>query len=889
MPFFINHAALRSGRTDRPGRMLSARLWGFMVVCLAMLFSVTSAMASSPREVVVGLYENEPKIFTDRNGRPSGIFVELLDAIAAGENWRIRYMPCEWSQCLSMLEAGSIDLMPDVAISDERLKRFSFHDVVALHSWSQVFTTETSSIESMLDLDGKRLAILQDSLQESALRAMIAGFDIAPRFVRVGSLEQAFGKVLEGEADAVVANHLFGARQAPRYKLSATPIVFQPAQLYFATPIGRNLDLLDVIDARLQLLKADKSSVYFQILNRWSAPSPEFYVPGPLMLGLKLLVVIGLLLGGYVLVLRARVLSRTREREKLVELVSESEVRFKELAESVHDVIWTLDVETMRFTYVSPSVLRLRGYTPAEVMALPIEATMLPDYVEKIRHLIQRSVEEFRAGSRSPDDAMMLEIEQPCRDGSTIWSEVVGNIALNRSSGKIEIRGVSRDISERKRAEAQIQQLAYYDQLTGLPNRQLLRDRFAQACAIAERHDQHFSLLFLDLDHFKNINDTLGHDVGDTLLVEVARRLVHVLRAGDTVCRLGGDEFILLLAESDAQGAAAVVGKLIDSVSRAITLNGQRLVVTPSVGIAVFPEDGVDLETLLKRADTAMYRAKSEGRAAFRFFTREMQERSERTLVLVGALREALEQNNQLCLHYQPQFELTSRRLIGVEALLRWTHPEFGVIPPGEFIPLAENNGLIAQLGQWVVQETARQLSQWMQEQIAPERVAVNLSAVQFRNADLPAAILATLSQHGVEASRLEVELTEAVAMDNPVAAELMLRQFAAEGVRVAIDDFGTGYSSLSHLKRFNVDKLKIDQSFVRDIAHDADDRAIVRAIIRLARSLNIRTIAEGVETSEQLAFLAAEGCDEVQGYLWGRPVPPDQLRVVLTAGRVCV
>ncbi len=855
-----------------PQRLLVA-FW-----CLLLLCSVAVADARASRDVLVGIYENQPKIFTGHDGQAAGIFVDLLSEIAARERWRINYVACEWAQCLAMLESGEIDLMPDVAISDERQQRFAFHKVVALHSWSQVFKSQASGIESMLDLDGKRIAMLADSFQESALRAMLSGFDISFEIVPAKSLEQAFEMTASGETDVAVGNHLFGGRQAPAYGLSPAPVVFQPARLFFATRVGQNADLLDGIDRQLKPLKADTGSAYFDILERWAAPPPEFRVPARFQKVMTALLLMGSALLVYAAVLRVRVLTRTREREGLAQQVTESEARYRELAESIHDVIWTIDPETCSYTYISPSVQRLRGFSPEEVMAAPLEQALAPDHVERVRQLIRQSMTEFLSGQRSSEDAVLIEVEQLRRDGSTVWTEVVGNVSRNSRTGRLELRGVTRDISERKQAEAQIQQLAHFDQLTGLPNRVLLKDRFAQTLAMAVRHQQPFGVVFLDLDHFKDINDTLGHVAGDCLLVEVARRLELVLRAGDTVCRLGGDEFILLLGECDSEGVAAVVQKLIGVVSRPFMVSTHDLVTTPSIGIAMYPDDGEDLDTLLRRADTAMYRAKREGRCAYRFFTAEMQAQSERALTLVNALRQAIAME-QLHLHYQPQFDLSSHKLVGVEALLRWTHPKLGIVSPQEFIPVAESNGLIMEIGAWVIREAASQIRRWEDAGNAPPRVAVNLSSVQFRNSELPNAIRSALAQAGVLPDRLELELTEAVAMDDPVVAERLMSQFSEAGISVAIDDFGTGHSSLSYLKRFNVDKLKIDQSFVRDISEDEDDRAIVRAIIRLAQSLNLRTIAEGVETVEQLAFLKAEGCDEVQGYLLGRPVPAGQLQ----------
>lgn len=432
------------------------------------------------------------------------------------------------------------------------------------------------------------------------------------------------------------------------------------------------------------------------------------------------------------------------------------------------------------------------------------------------------------------------------------------------------------DITERKQAEERIQRLANFDHLTGLPNRAQLNDRTHFAISLAQRNHESVCLMFLDLDRFKNINDTMGHATGDELLLQVSARLKSLMRDEDTVSRMGGDEFVLLLPDTDTLGAAKVAGKLLEFFARPYLVGEHEIIVSPSIGIAIYPDDGVDFETLSKSADIAMYRAKQAGRNGFCFFAAEMQEDTARVLLLSTALRLALQQG-QLQLHYQPQLSLTDGHVIGAEALLRWQHPELGAISPAEFIPIAEDGGQIMQIGEWVLHTALHQLKCWIDGGMAPMVIAVNLSAIQFGHANLPALISRILEETGLSPEYLELELTEGVAMENPVAAIATMDDLHRRGVRMSIDDFGTGYSSLSYLKRFQVYKLKIDQSFVRDIADDAEDKAIVAAIISMAGSLGMQTIAEGVETAEQLEFLRSQGCDEVQGYYFSRPLPAAQ------------
>lgn len=443
--------------------------------------------------------------------------------------------------------------------------------------------------------------------------------------------------------------------------------------------------------------------------------------------------------------------------------------------------------------------------------------------------------------------------------------------------------GIFSDITQHKRDQEHIQQLAHFDALTGLPNRVLLNDRITHALSMSQRNHTQMAVLFLDLDHFKNVNDSLGHRIGDELLIQVAKRLSSVIREEDTVSRLGGDEFILVFQDTDTDGAAHVAEKLLESIIQPYQIEQHSLVITPSIGIAMFPVDGENFESLSKCADVAMYRAKHDGRNNYRFFTQEMQVRSARALQLENALRHALERD-QLRLHYQPQVSLQDGSIIGAEALLRWQHPELGIIPPAEFIPIAENSGQILRIGEWVLRTATHQMKSWMDNGLEPMIIAVNLSAIQFRHPNLPELITQILDEVQLLPQYLELELTEGVSMDDPLGAIAVMDRLHDRGIRMSIDDFGTGYSSLSYLKRFKVYKLKIDQSFVRDITDDPDDKAIVSAIISLANSLGLKTIAEGVETSGQLEFLREQGCHEVQGYHVSKPLPVDQLEAFVRA-----
>jgi len=464
-------------------------------------------------------------------------------------------------------------------------------------------------------------------------------------------------------------------------------------------------------------------------------------------------------------------------------------------------------------------------------------------------------------------------------DGSEVWVLENINLLHGRTPEEDVLEGTIIDITDRRHAQEQIEYQAYHDSLTGLPNRLLFRDRINVALAHAKRHGHIAAVMFLDLDQFKLVNDTLGHTVGDRLLQAIGSRLVNCVRAEDTVARMGGDEFTILLYDlADRNATSTVAQKVLDAVRHPVALGEHELFVTTSIGIAIFPDEGEDAESLLKNADRAMYRAKELGRDNYQYASSA---RFDSRLLIERSLHHALERN-EFVVHYQPMVEIASGRLVGAEALVRWNHPEQGLIQPDEFIHAAEESALIIPLGEWVLGTACRQMKEWHDAGHDWLRVAVNLSPRQFANHELPDAVERVLKETGFPARNLDLEITESTAMQNVELSLTILSRLKEMGIRISIDDFGTGYSSLSYLKRFPIDTVKIDQDFVKDLTADANDTAIISAVISMARALNLRVIAEGVETEEQLAFLRREQCAEMQGFLYSRPLSPEEFERAL-------
>jgi diguanylate cyclase (GGDEF)-like protein/PAS domain S-box-containing protein len=562
------------------------------------------------------------------------------------------------------------------------------------------------------------------------------------------------------------------------------------------------------------------------------------------------------------------------ERKRAQMELEKREQRFRALVEKSWSGVVLLDSD-LAFSYAGSSTARLIGYTEDE-----LKGTSFLGYVHpRERQAARKVFSEIVAGERQEAQG---ELRFMHKSGTWTWLEgFAQNLLHDPSVGAIVIN--YRDITQRKATEKQLEYQAYYDALTGLPNRLLFRDRVVTAITQARRNKRAIAVMYLDLDHFKLVNDGLGHSVGDVLLSEVAQRLQSCIRASDTISRLGGDEFTILLNDvPDSDAAAGVARKILQSFARSFRVDSHELFVTASIGISLFPNDGEDVETLLKCADSAMYRAKELGRNQMQLFTASMNERYVRRLALEQSLHRALERD-ELEVYYQPIFDRARRRIDSVEALVRWNHPTRGVVLPADFIALAEDTGLIVPMGEAILHTVARQIRQWRDAGL-PLKVSVNISAPQFQQPNFAGSIASALMENGVPATALQLELTETLAVQNIDMTMNVLRDLRALGVSIAIDDFGTGQSSLVYLKRFPIDVVKIDQAFVRDAPSDDSTAAIVSYVINLAHTLRLGVVAEGVETEEQFAFLKLHACDCVQGFLFSPAIPAHEVEPFVRA-----
>ena len=580
---------------------------------------------------------------------------------------------------------------------------------------------------------------------------------------------------------------------------------------------------------------------------------------------------------------RARNLLKLRHQQLLLEnraaglerKLARSEKELRNSSERLAQVIDTVPAmisaadKDGRFLFVNAYQTSLADVDPATVVGMDISEVFGEEHGARNRALDRKVL---RTGKPMPS----YEEEVTDRKGVKRVFLTTKSPLRDPSNGVIGVLTSSLDITEHKRAEDHLLHMAQHDDLTGLPNRTLLSDLLRREFVLARRGDRPFALHRIDLDAFKNVNDALSHRIGDQFLKGIAERLTALTKDGDSVARLGGDEFVFLQTNATHEEAEQLARKIVATASEPLLLSGERVEVTTSIGVAVHPRDGMDEQEILKNADLAMYEAKGDGGNQFRFYAADMNSRAREALALDSRLRDAVAQN-QFILYYQPQIDLRTRRVVGAEALVRWETPDRGLVSPAEFLPRAEKTGLILPINEWVLREACREAASWQRRGLPPLRISVNLSSIQFQKQSVPLLVARVLADTGLDPRRLDLELTESMLLEQTDAVVRDLQQLRELGVGISIDDFGTRYSSLTYVKHFPIDRLKIDQSFVRDLGSNPHDAAIVRAIVSLGHSLELEVIAEGVESAEQVELLQAEGCDEVQGYFFGKPMPASE------------
>lgn len=815
--------------------------------------------------ITVGVYENAPKVYTEANGRPAGLFIELLQEIAAREGWTLQFVECLWAQCLDGVDQGEIDIMPDVAYSEERRRRFDFHNVAAANSWSQIYRNAQVDIRSIMDLENRRVAVLRAAIQEDFLNNLITGADLKVTLVPVEDYDEGFAAVRDGLADAVVTNAFFGSRFADRYGLIETPILFNPVGLFFATGKAKNKVLLQRIDHYLAQWRQDSESIYFVALRAAMMPAPVTIVPRWLKITLWGTAGAVLLLIGFSVVLRWQV-------RRATEALQRTHRRLEQVLGASPVVLYLLRPEGGGFVteWVSPNVERLYGFAPEQAQARDwLEKQLHPEDRETVLANFERHIGQ---PGQLTQEYRILDAKGRTRyihDERRFASEVDGRMG--------QVVGTWTDLTDAVKQAAELRFLTQYEPVTGLPNRARLYERLNRVLSRAGRKAAKVAVLSIEFDRSRHAG-SIGHVQADAMMRMAARKVEALAGIDDMVAKVDDDSFVLVLGgETSAERAAAVAEQLLRVCAQPLSPDFP-VTIPLSVGISLFPDHGADVDTLLRNAELARAEAENNGPNTYRLFAAEFTTlRKERTR-MEAALRAAVARK-ELVLHYQPQLDLQSGKIVGVESLVRWNRAESGILHPGEFLPLAEETGIIQEVGAWVLWEACRQLKAWQDAGLNLGRMAVNLSGLQFEKQLLAALVADVLRQTGLPAASLELEIAEATVMRDPEKAIAIFRELKGMGVYLTIDDFGTGRSSLADLKRMPVDRVKIDQIFVRDLGRDADDDAVCRTVIEMGRSLGLETVAEGVEREEQAAFLRAEGCAFAQGFLFGRPLPAEALQ----------
>ncbi|RUO80197.1 diguanylate cyclase [Idiomarina tyrosinivorans] len=833
---------------------------------------------SQPLTLRLGVYHNPPKIFLGSDGRPSGLIGDLLNKVAEAEGWQIKPVRCQWQSCLTLLKNGNIDLMPDVAMTPERRAEFFFPVEPILLSWSQIYVSANSKLSSLLDLKNKRIAVLEESVQQQYLTRLNHAFQLHYQFIRVSDFELALQAVQRGEADAAATSQFYGRYQAADYDLVAAPIMFQPTELYVAANLQPSASIkqaLQRLDSYLTRWKAEQHSPYYSVLKKWSGSGEDGYSIPQFVWWIGLLLLGALLLTFFfIFTLRRLVKDKTYRLEQ-------SENRLNTILNSVDAFIFIKDLD-LKYQYINQKFCELTGLSERDIIGKTDHQFFDAETAKRLaindRRVLEKGErivdEEVNTLTKSSAPHTFLSVKLPLRDGS-------GQIYA--------LCGISTDITEYRNIQSQLQHLAFFDVLSGLPNRRFIIDKLQNLMAQKQSPLVQGALAIIDIDEFKSLNDTLGHELGDELLKQVANRLEHLQSSKDTVGRLGADEFVAILSQLDQDPKAAAMHaqqrtrQIAKRLSQPYFVGSHEVFVTVSIGLAMFSDVGNDVEELLKGADIAMHTAKRLGRNNIQLFNTDMQAIVDERLNIESRLREAVAKD-QFYLVVQPQFNQL-KQMVAMEALLRWHHPELGEISPGQFIPIAEQSGLMLAIGKRVIEQSCEILRRWQSsEHWRHIKLAINISPAQFNHEDFVPHLENTLQRFQVNPERLELEITETLLIQDFDAIIDKLNVLREWGISVSLDDFGTGYASLSYLKRLPLAKLKIDQSFVRDMLNNSNDEVIVRSIIGLGNNLGLTVVAEGVETSEQLQRLQQIQCFYFQGFYLGKPQRPEQWELELSS-----
>jgi len=835
----------------------------YLKVLLLVLLAVSLAGLTQPtvkqinnKTYRIGYFASPPLSSLDDRQNPQGFIVDLLNKIAEKEHFTIEWIYDDWSHFFLRIKNNSIDLITSAGLTEERQQIMDYSKVSFATVWGQVFLSSHSSIESIFDLNGKKIGIMKEGVNGQRFISQCNQFEINCTIVELQSYEEIFKQIASGQLDAGVSNNLVGTTYLRQYDLINSAIVFNPFKVYVAAPKNSNQELLLIFDKYLQEWKNNPHSFYYETRIKWLSPQQKNDLPQIILYLLTTLVVLAG--AGFLLAFFFK-----RQVKYRVNQLSKREMQLNQIINLVPHLIFVSNAEGQ---------IILANKTASNYFGLSIEAFEQCNIVS-----LCQSNPQFKS---------LLKTHQTQTDNQEIISKdaqgqqhtlYLSKTPYVGSKNQQSIATIAIDISDVKHFEEKIKFMDQHDGLTQLPNRLLLKDRIDHSLAIAKRHKHNGTILFIGLDHFKTINDSQGHEIGDLLLKEVAERLKTSCKDGDTVARLGGDEFIIELSELDSSQENAhfqadqFAKYILKSLTKPYSIKGKTYHITASIGAVLYPKDGTTQAMLLQRADTAINQAKKKGRNRVEFFKAEFEYSIINKHNIESDLRKAIDEQ-QFFLEFQPVTNNTSQKISGTEALLRWQHPDKGVIYPNDFISIAEQTQLIVAMGDWVLEQSCRQITQWIKAGEKDFFIAVNVSVVQLRDRNFYQKCAALVQKHKIPANYLELEVTESVFMQEQDCPVNLFNKLKLLGLRISIDDFGTGHSSFNYLMNFPIDKIKIDQSFIRNLPDDRNSTTIVSSIIRMAKELGIDVVAEGVESQEQFYFLKSQACDYYQGFYFHKP-----------------
>jgi diguanylate cyclase (GGDEF)-like protein len=725
-----------------------------LLVAFSIAFSVGQAygheVKDEPNQLIrVGVFNNPPIAFKGDNNEWHGIAIDVLQAVAGKQNWQLEFVPGSFSGHLKNFEDHQIDLIIMMAYSPKRAEKYTFTRNAFISNWGLIYSQIDSNIGSLLDLNGKKVAVMRNNIHDKAFRKLAKEFGLKIEIAELDNFSDVMESVSTGKADAGVANRLFGALNADKYSLVETGIIFNPINIHYSVMDPEHTAIINTIDQYMSEFKTNKNSVYFKSIRHWMGQA------------------------------------KTNEFPRWI--------------------IW----------------LTLGLFSAVVLM--------------------------------------------------------IGLTVLMRRQVEVRTKELQLEVDERRETQQRLDTLAYYDSLTKLPNRVSFTENLKLSIASAHREKKRIAILFIDIDRFKTVNDSLGHEAGDQLIIHVAKSMKDCLRGEDSLNRFGGDEFVAILHNiQELSDINLVTERMLECLNAPIIIEKTEIYSSVCIGVSLYPDDDNEGGNLLKYADAAMYHAKEQGGNNCQFYNEKLTQRVQRRLSLETRMRHALERD-ELRLHYQPIFSLIDEQPVGVEALIRWQDPDRGLILPDDFIPIAEDTGIIFPIGEWVMEHACSQVHEWESQGLGNLQLSINISSEQFKHNKLYSNVISALKNTGLRAGQLELEITERIFLNITNNVRETLNNLKSEGLKLSIDDFGTGYSSLSYLKQLPIDTLKIDRSFIMGIPEDKDDAQIASTIISMAHGLGLDVVAEGIESEDQLNFLNALGCSRGQGSYLCKPLPANE------------